>query len=448
MTPDLSKIFKAYDVRGVYPDELDDDIARSVGSAFVRFVKSDRIVMGRDMRSSSPALARAFSEGATAAGAQVVDLGEVSTDALYFASGRLDLPGVMFTASHNPPRYNGLKMCRAQAVPIGSDSGMSDIRSLAADPVEPVEPRVEEADILSDYAAHCRSFVDEGVLKPLKVAIDAGNGMAGKTVPVVFEKLPLEVVPLYFELDGTFPNHPANPIEEANLEQLRRTVLEQGCDVGIAFDGDADRMFLVDEHAQPVSGSLTTAMVADTLLKKNPGEKIIYNLICSWTVPEVIKENGGVPIRTRVGHSFIKAVMADTGAIFGGEHSGHYYFRDNFRADSGMIAALLVLEAMSKAGVVLSETLEPFRRYEGSGEVNSEVVDQQKTIERLAEVYADGRQDTTDGLTVEYGDWWFNCRPSNTEPLLRLNLEARTRELMEVKRDEVLGVIRGRERIG
>ncbi|MGH2828594.1 MAG: phosphomannomutase/phosphoglucomutase [Actinomycetota bacterium] len=443
MTNDLNAIFKAYDVRGVYPEELNEDVARRIGAAFARFVQHDRLVIGRDMRSSSPALSGAFAEGATAAGSTVVDIGEVSTDALYFASGKLDLPGVMFTASHNPARYNGLKMCKARAVPIGSESGMAEIQAGAARPVEPTQPRTEEADVLEDYAAHCRSFVDETTLKPLKLAIDAGNGMAGKTVPLVFEQLPFEVVPLYFELDGTFPNHPANPIEEDNIKDLRAAVLEHGCDAGIAFDGDADRMFLVDETAAPISGSLTTAMVARTLLSKSPGEKVIYNLICSWTVPEVITENRGVPIRTRVGHSFIKGVMAETGAIFGGEHSGHYYFRDNFRADSGMIAALLVLEAMSAADRPLSETLEPFRRYEDSGEINSEVSNQQFMIEELAKTYSDGKQDRTDGLTVEYEDWWFNCRASNTEPLLRLNLEARTRPLMETKRDEVLGVIRG-----
>ncbi|MDQ3771683.1 MAG: phosphomannomutase/phosphoglucomutase [Actinomycetota bacterium] len=449
MNIDLSAIFKAYDVRGLYPDELDEDVARRVGAAFARFVTSGdsksgvrRVVTGRDMRTSSPALARAFAEGVTAAGSSVVDVGEVSTDALYFASGKLDLPGVMFTASHNPARYNGLKMCKAQAVPIGSDSGMEDIKKGAAEPVAVTEPSIEEIDILADYAAHCRSFVDAGALRPLKVAIDAGNGMAGKTVPIVFEELPFEVTPLYFELDGTFPNHPANPIEADNIRALQEAVTEHGCDVGIAFDGDADRMFLVDENARQISGSLTTALVAETMLKKNPGEKIIYNLICSWTVPEVVTENGGEPIRTRVGHSFIKKVMADTGAIFGGEHSGHYYFRDNFRADSGMIAALLVLEAMSVAGAPLSATLEPFRRYEASGEINTEVSDQEGTIEKLAETYAKGRQDRTDGLTVEFEQWWFNCRASNTEPLLRLNLEAKTKELMETKRDEVLGVIK------
>ena len=450
VTRDLSGIFKAYDIRGVYPDELDEDAALRIGGAFARFVKAPKVAVGRDMRISLSALADAFREGVHAAGAGTVDLGQVSTDALYFASGRLDVPGAMFTASHNPARYNGLKLCRARAAPIGSDSGLEDIRALAESdevPSEGVEagarPEAESAEILADYPDHCRSFVDQGLLRPLKVAIDAGNGMAGATVPGVFDPLPFEVLPLYFELDGTFPNHPANPIEAENLVELQRVVRDEGCDVGIAFDGDADRIFLVDETGDPVTGSLTTAMVAERLLKRNPGEGVIYNLICSWTVREVIEENGGIPIRTRVGHSFIKEVMAQTGAIFGGEHSGHYYFRDNFRADSGMIAALLVLEVMSEAGVPLSKTLDPFRRYADSGEINSEVADQEAALEKLKLKYDDGKQDLTDGLTVEYEDWWFNCRASNTEPLLRLNLEARTEELMEEKRDEVLAVIRG-----
>jgi phosphomannomutase len=443
MATDLAKIFKAYDVRGIYPTELDEDISERIGASFARFVGTERIAVGRDMRTSSPALAQAFVGGATSQGATVVDFGEVSTDALYFGSGVLEVPGAMFTASHNPPRYNGVKLCRQKAVPIASDSGLEDIRQ-GAEQIETIsdERPAEEMDILSKYADHCRTFVDRDHLRPLRVAVDAGNGMAGVTVPMVFEPLPFQVEPLYFELDGTFPNHPANPIEPENLEDLRRVVGEKGCDVGLAFDGDADRVFLVDENADLISGSLTTALVAERLLKKNPGEAIIYNLICSWTVPEVIEENGGRPIRTRVGHSFIKAVMAETGAIFGGEHSGHYYFRDNFRADSGMIAALLVLEAMSESEAPLSEMLQPYQRYVASGEINTEVDDQKAKIEELASVYSDGKQDHTDGLTVEYEDWWFNCRPSNTEPLLRLNLEARTRELMEAKRDEVLRVIR------
>jgi phosphomannomutase len=446
---DLGAIFKAYDVRGLYPQQLDEDASRRIGWAFARFSGSDRIAMGRDMRFSSESLATAFREGAALAGSLVVDLGLVSTDALYFGSGDLDLPAVMFTASHNPPEYNGLKMCRQMAAPIGADSGLNEVKALAESAdvsgtvPAPVPAASEAVNILEKYAEHCRGLIEEKALAPLKVAIDAGNGMAGRTVPIVFEPLPLEVVPLFFELDGSFPNHLANPIEPENLRDLQRVVTEQHCDLGIAFDGDADRIFLVDESATLVSGSLTTALVAERLLKRHPGESIIYNLICSWTVPEVITENGGTPIRSRVGHSFIKKVMAETGAIFGGEHSGHYYFRDNFRADSGMIAALLVLEAMSETGQALSKLLAPFRRYEASGEINFEVSDQMAAMDMLAQQYWDGRQDRVDGLTVAYEDWWFNCRPSNTEPLLRLNLEARSAETMKEKVTEVSQVITG-----
>jgi phosphomannomutase len=445
VTRDLSAIFKAYDVRGLYPAQLDEDAARRIGSAFARFVDAPRIAVGRDMRLSSEALVTAFQKGAADAGAAVVDLGLVSTDALYFGSGHLDLPAAMFTASHNPPEYNGVKMCRAQAVPIGEESGLPQIQALAeaADDASGAVGRPESDDILERYAAHCRGFVDVSGLAPLKVAIDAGNGMAGRTVPIVFEPLVIDVVPLFFELDGTFPNHLANPIEPENLKDLQRVVTEGHCDLGIAFDGDADRIFLVDESAALVSGSLTTALVAERLLKKHPGEGVIYNLICSWAVPEVIAENGGTPIRSRVGHSFIKKVMAETGAIFGGEHSGHYYFRDNFRADSGMIAALLVLEAMSETRQPLSMLLAPYRRYEDSGEINFKVADQGATMDMLAKRYADGKQDRVDGLTVAYQDWWFNCRPSNTEPLLRLNLEARTTSAMQEKVDEITQLITG-----
>ncbi len=446
MSRDLTSIFKAYDIRGVYPDELDEDVARSIGVAFAAFVESDRLAVGRDMRESSPSLAEAFIEGVTSTGVDVLDLGLVSTDACYFASGHFGAPAAMFTASHNPARYNGLKLCRAEAVPIGVESGLAEIQRLAesADPATREGPvgAVEKVDILEEYAAHCRSFVDEETLRPLKVAIDAGNGMAGVTVPITFGPLPFEVEPLYFDLDGSFPNHPANPIEEANLADLQQLVRDKGCDVGVAFDGDADRIFLVDEKGELVSGSLTTAMVAERVLKKYPGQPIIYNLICSWAVREVIDENGGKPIRARVGHSYIKALMAETGAAFAGEHSGHYYFRDNYRADSGMIAALLVLESMSVASMPLSDSLDPFRRYFASGEINSEVDDQEGMIEKLAQAYGDGNQDRTDGLTVEFEDWWFNARPSNTEPLLRLNLEARTKSLKDDKVQEVLSVIR------
>lgn len=443
MTSDLSPIFKAYDIRGIYPDELDESAARRIGASFAAFAPSEAIVVGRDMRTSSPSLAGSFAQGVTSGGKAVIDIGEVSTDTCYFASGELDLPAAMFTASHNPARYNGLKLSLAGAVPISSDSGLAEIRDRANQLDVPEGPaNVTERDLLSEYAVHCRSFVDTEVLKPLKVAVDAGNGMAGKTVPMVFEPLPFEVVPLFFELDGTFPNHLANPLEPENVVALQAKVLEEGCDLGIAFDGDADRVFLIDERAQAVTGSTTTALVASRLLAKHPGEAVLYNLICSWSVPEVIEESGGRPIRTRVGHSFIKQIMAETGAIFGGEHSAHYYFRDNYRADSGMIAALLVLEALSSFDGPLSELVRPFDRYFASGEINSEVADQRGTIEKLAAHYADGKQDHTDGLTVEFTDWWFNCRASNTEPLLRLNLEARTDQLMTSKRAEVLGLIR------
>lgn len=446
MGRNLEGIFKAYDIRGIYPSELDEEIAYRIGAAFARFVGAEQIAVGRDMRISSPLLADAFSKGACDTGRNVMNLGEVSTDALYFASGRLNVPGAMFTASHNPAEYNGIKLCREQAVPVGSDTGMAEIRALAEADEEIIHEgspgTIESRDILEDYARHCRTFIDPSDLKPRKIAIDAGNGMAGKTVPIVFSELPFEVVPLFFELDGTFPNHPANPIVPENLVDLQKAIIEEGCVAGLAFDGDADRVFLVDEKAEPVTGSLTTALVAERLLKKNPGETILYNLICSRVVPEVIKENGGVPVRTRVGHSFIKKIMADTGAIFGGEHSGHYYFRDNFRADSGMIAALIVLEAMSETSKPLSELLKPFQRYFDSGEINSVVKDQQAVLKKLAAKYSDGEQDWTDGLTVDYPNWWFNCRASNTEPLLRLNLEASTEDLMREKLDEVLALIR------
>ena len=443
---DLESIFKAYDIRGIYPDQLDEEAAARIGTAFASFTEAPKIVVGRDMRVSSPSLSAAFIEGVIAPGTDVIDVGQVSTDALYFASGVLDTPGAMFTASHNPSQYNGLKLCGAKAAPIGEESGLKTIQELARRQEKKQSSAtgsVSSRDVLADYARHCRAQIHEGSLKPLKVAIDAGNGMAGQTVPLVFDELPFEVTPLFFELDGTFPNHPANPIEPANLVDLQKAVVEQGCDVGIAFDGDADRMFLVDENTDLVSGSTTTALVAERVLRKHPGEAVIYNLICSWTVREVIEENGGRPIQSRVGHSFIKQVMAETGAVFGGEHSGHYYFRENFRADSGMIAALIVLEAMSEADTPLSKMLVPYERYSDSGEINSEVTDQQATLGKLAERYADGRQDTLDGLTVEYEDWWFNCRPSNTEPLLRLNLEAKTEALRDEKVAEVLAVIRG-----
>lgn len=443
--PDLDRIFKAYDVRGVVPDDLNEDVVRRIGAAFAHWAEAPRIALGRDCRISSPSLAAAFIEGATSRGVDVVDLGLASTDLLYFASGSLDVPGVMLTASHNPPSDNGMKFCLAGAKPVGQDTGLADIRVLAAADRYPAAARtgvVEERSLLEAYTEHVLSFVDVERFAPLSVVADTANGMGGLVIPAVFERLPVTLVHLYPELDGTFPNHPADPIDPENQRDLKRELLARGADVGLAFDGDADRVFLVDERAEGVSGSEVTALVAAAMLERAPGSAVVYNLICSWAVPEVIREHGGTPIRTRVGHSFIKQVMAETGAVFGGEHSGHYYFRDNYRADSGLIAAVVVLEALSKAGRPLSEVLAPFQRYHASGEINSRVDDQAGTVEEIADAYANGRLDRTDGLTVEFDDWWFNVRPSNTEPLLRLNVEARTEELLRERTAAVLAVIR------
>ena len=445
MPPDLDRVFKAYDVRGIVPDELNADLARRIGAAFARWSGAPAILLGRDCRLSSPELASAIAEGATSQGADVVDLGLASTDLLYFASGSEALPGVMLTASHNPKNYNGLKFCLAGARPVGEETGLLDIRALVErDDLAPAARAgaVEPRDLLPAYVDHVLSFVDVAAMRPLTVVADTANGMGGLVVPPVMARLPVTLHHLFADLDGTFPNHPADPIDPANQRDLKAAVLEHGADVGLAFDGDADRVFLVDERAQDVSGSLLTALVAEAMLTKEPGAKIVYNLICSHTVPEVIREHGGEPVRTRVGHSFIKQVMAESGAIFGGEHSGHYYFRDNYRADSGLIAAVVALQQLSRADVPLSELLAPLKRYADSGEINSHVADQAAKIEEVADVLRDGHQDRLDGLTVEFEDWWCNIRPSNTEPLLRLNVEATTPELLQEKTAEVLGLIR------
>lgn len=441
---DLSAIFKAYDVRGVYPDQIDEEIASRIGASFAALSGARSIVLGRDMRMSSQSLAAAFEQGVNAQGVDLINLGLVSTDALYFASGHYDAPGAMITASHNPARYNGIKLCLAQAAPVGEESGLKDIRKLAEEGVAPQgQPGgSREEDITKRFVDHVLGVIDTSQMRPLKLAVDAANGMAGRMVPPVLERLPLEVIPLYFDLDGTFPNHPADPIQIENLADLRQAVRSGGADLGLAFDGDADRVFLVDEQAEPASGSLVTALVAREILTDEPGASIVHNLICSRVVRETVLELGGKPVRTRVGHSFIKQVMAETGAAFGGEHSGHYYFRENFRADSGILCALYVLMALSRRGRPMSELLEPLKRYWSSGEINSEVAGQREALERLAQAYADGEQDWTDGLTVEYSDWWFNARGSNTEPVLRLNLEAGTEELGVSKTKELLGIIR------
>ncbi|MEV5663950.1 phosphomannomutase/phosphoglucomutase [Streptomyces flaveolus] len=453
MAADLSQIVKAYDVRGVVPDQWDESLAELFGAAFVELTGADAIVVGHDMRPSSPGLSGAFARGAAARGADVTEIGLCSTDQLYYASGALDLPGAMFTASHNPAQYNGIKLCRAGAAPVGQDTGLAEIRALvegwstSGAPEPSSRPgRVTRRDTLADYAAHLRSLVDLTAIRPLKVVVDAGNGMGGHTVPTVFAGLPLDLVPMYFELDGTFPNHEANPLDPANLVDLQKRVREEGADLGLAFDGDADRCFVVDQNGDPVSPSAVTALVAARELARNGGKgTVIHNLITSWSVPEVVKENGGTPQRTRVGHSFIKAEMARTGAIFGGEHSAHYYFRDFWNADTGMLAALHVLAALGEQNGPLSALVAEYDRYASSGEINSTVADQTARLAAIRAAY-EGRDgitlDELDGLTVTAADWWFNVRPSNTEPLLRLNAEARDEATMTKIRDEALTIIR------
>jgi phosphomannomutase len=442
---DLGPVFKAYDVRGVYPDQLDAPTLRRIGAAFAEVCQANGVVVGRDMRASSDELGEALIEGVVNRGVDVIDVGLVSTDALYFASGLFDVPGAMLTASHNPPQYNGIKMCRAGAAPIGQDTGLADIRRLAEQGLPPSDSKgsVSREDITERFVDHLMKMVDTSVLSPLKVAVDAANGMAGKMVPPVFDRLSVEVVPLYFELDGSFPNHPADPIQIENLADLIEAIKSNNADLGMAFDGDADRVFLVDEQGEPASGSIITALVAAQILEAEPNASVVYGLTCSRVVPETIREMGGTPIRSRVGHSFIKQVMAESGAAFGGEHSGHYYFRENFRADSGLICSLFVLSALSKAERPMSEVLGPFRRYWNSGEINLTVEDQEEAFERLAAEFPDGQKDWTDGLTVDFPDWWFNARASNTEPLVRLNVEAENPDLGMSRKEQLVKIISG-----
>ncbi len=445
---DTSVIFKAYDVRGTYPDQLNERIAQAIGSAFATFATSPRIVIARDMRASGVALSEAFATGARSVGVEVVDLGLGSTDFLYFASGFLDVPGVMFTASHNPAKYNGIKLCLAGAKPVGLESGLVEVEAMAnefyATPATGDLALYTTLDLTNEWVTHVHSFVDIDSFRPLKIVADTANGMGGFVAPLVFADLPFDLEILFPELDGNFPNHAADPLNPENLKDLQRRVLATGADVGLAFDGDADRVFLIDEKAQPLSGSTTTAMVATAMLERYPGATILYNLICSKTVPEVIAEEGGVSLRTRVGHSYIKQIMAESGAVFGGEHSGHYYYRDNYRADSGIITAFVVLELMSVASVPLSELAKPFLRYADSGEINTEVADPVATVQRMTKkLEAEGVTiDLLDGLTALYDDWWFNLRPSNTEPLLRLNLEAKDDASCQAHVDEVLAQLK------
>ncbi len=450
---DLSQIVKAYDVRGLVPEQLDAPVVRALGAAFVEVMRADNasagaVVVGHDMRPSSPELVAAFAAGATSKGTDVVDIGLASTDQLYFASGSLDLPGAMFTASHNPAGYNGIKFCRSGARPVGRDTGLAEIQALAergTPPASTATGRIERRDVLASYAEFLRSLVDLRHIRRLTVAVDAGNGMAGHTVPNVLDGLPLDVVPLFFELDGNFPNHEANPLDPANLVDLVAAVRDVGADIGLAFDGDADRCFVVDERGKAVSPSAVTALVAVRELAKAPGSTVIHNLITSRAVPEIVAEHGGTPVRTRVGHSFIKTEMARTGAVFGGEHSAHYYFRDFWGADSGMLAALHVLAALGEQATPLSALMADYDRYASSGEINSTVTDQEGRTAAVRAAFT-GRSgvstDDLDGLTVEGPGWWFNLRPSNTEPLLRLNVEAPDARAVAALRDEVLHLVR------
>ena len=445
---DFDAIFKAYDVRGTVPDQFTVDGARAIGGAFARFVAASgasAIVVGHDMRPEGEEFSAAFGDGAMAHGVDVIDVGLCATDMLYYASGVLDLPGAVFTASHNPAGYNGIKMCLAKAAPIGKDTGLDAIKQMALagpDPTGVTGARTGQ-DMLPGYVEHVHSFVDISALKPLKVVADTANGMGGLVVPAVFAGLPFELDHLYPELDGTFPNHPADPLQPANQRDLRARVTAGSFDLGLAFDGDADRVFMVDETGNGLSGSTTTAILAAAILRDHPGATVLHNLICSRSVPEAIAEHGGVAVRTRVGHSYIKQVMAETGAIFGGEHSAHYYFADNFRADSGLIASLVLIGEMSRSEQSLSSLRAPFERYAASGEINTEVDDQAAILEAVRARYASCPQDDLDGLTVDGGDWWFNLRASNTEPLLRLNLEAADRDACDDRVAEVLALITG-----
>ena len=451
MNIEIPDIFKAYDIRGLVDGELSPDFAFAVGLAFARFLEIERepstVIIGEDMRPSSPELAEAFSAGVTSNGTNVIRIGLASTDMLYFAAGSKNLPGAMFTASHNPAEYNGIKLCLSGARPIGKETGLLTIEKFvrAGVPVAMRPPGVESnEDLLGAYADYLHGLVSFKGNRSLKIVIDAGNGMAGYTAPAIFERLGAQITPLYFELDGNFPNHEANPIDPKNLRDLQKSVLENKADIGLAFDGDADRCFLVDEKGQPVDPSLLTSLIASRELAKHPGAVIIHSLISSRAVVEVINESGGVPVRSRVGHSYIKALMAQTGAVFGGEHSGHFYFKDFWRADSGALAALHALAALGESDKTISELLSPFQRYVASGEVNSRVEDVTSVIQKIKEKYEilpEYSIDELDGLTISSATWWFNIRASNTEPLLRLNVEADTALNMSSHRDELLALI-------
>ena len=447
----LDEIVKAYDIRGTVPDQLDADVAHALGVGFAAFCGADRVLVARDMRRSGDDLVDAFAQGLNEQGVDAVELGLASTDLLYYAAGSLDAPGAMFTASHNPAQYNGLKLCLAGARPVGIDSGLGEVKRVADDVLAGSGPRQAATaggrsalKLLDDFVDHVLSFVDVDAIRPMRVVADTANGMGGLVVPAVFERLPsIELEVMFGELDGTFPNHPADPLQPANQRDLRARVVSGGFDLGLAFDGDADRVFIVDEAGHGVSGSTTTALLAAAVLRTNPGATVLHNLICSRAVPEVIVEHGGVPVRTKVGHSFIKQVMAETGAVFGGEHSAHYYFARNFRADSGLIASMVAIDELSRSELPMSVLRKPFERYAASGEINTHVDEPAAVIEGVSAAFAGKPQDRLDGLTVDNGSWWFNLRASNTEPLLRLNLEASNRDECDAHVAELLSMITG-----
>jgi phosphomannomutase len=439
----FDQIFKAYDIRGTVPDQLDEESAERIGAAFARFAMADRIAVGRDCRDSSPGLAAALIKGITSQGVAVDDLGMITTDMVYFASGSLDQPGAVITASHNPKGYNGIKLCLAGAAPVGVDSGLVEIRAGAEQGAKAaaVPGEVVSVNVLPGYIEHLMSIIDVNQMSSLRVAADGGNGVAGVAVPTVFERIPAELTGLYLEPDGDFPNHHPDPLRPENLVDLEALMTAQVQDLGVAFDGDADRAFFIDDKLNPLPGSTVTAIIASWFLSKNPGERIVHNLICSKAVPETVRAAGGEPVRTRVGHSYIKQVMKQTGAIFGGEHSGHYYFRDNYRADSGILAMLVLLQVLAEDGRALSELRQEYELYAQSGEINFDVVDKAAAIEAIAAVFPDADLDRLDGLTVDLGDRWLNVRPSNTEPVLRLNVEAPTAGDVEAVVSQVRSIL-------
>ncbi|MBI2558298.1 phosphomannomutase/phosphoglucomutase [Candidatus Woesearchaeota archaeon] len=446
----LSEIFKAYDVRGIYGHNLTEEIAYRIGRAFVYFLKCKDVVVGTDMRVSSPKLSKAFMKGVTEQGANAVYLGQVCTDAVYFASGFLKKPAVMFTASHNPKQYNGMKFCKSDAVPINEDTGLKTIKEI----IEKKQygntnikkrGKIIKKDILKDYIKHVKKFINVEKLRKLKIAVDAGNGMAGKIIPLVYKDLPVKIVTLYFRLDGTFPNHPADPSKYENLKALQKAVKEKNCDFGMAFDGDADRIFFVDEIGNVVNSSLISALIIKNILTKNKSQKVVHNLVCSRIVPDTIKKYGGIPILERVGHSFIKETMRKTKAVFACEHSAHYYYKENYRADSGIITSLIVAEIVSKGKKPLSHLLEEFKMYNTIEETGIDVKDKESKLREIELKYKQQnpkRISKLDGITIEFEGWWFNVRPSNTEPLLRLNLEAESEDLMNRKKEELLSVLK------